>query len=111
MDADMLADDELHARQADALVRHHRGAEREIRIAEIDHDLGPRHRQGAGRHARHLERHLAVVDLPGFAAGAGHRDALAGLQRRGRRLRRRPPPARRVRGRRSPRGRCGRHGR
>ncbi len=39
MHADMLVDDELHARQADAGVGRHRGAERHVGIAEVRHDL------------------------------------------------------------------------
>ena len=40
MDADILIDDELHARQPDAVIGQHGGVESEVRIAQIDHDLG-----------------------------------------------------------------------
>ena len=44
MDADMVVDDELHARQADAIVGPHRRLEGKLRVAEIDHDRRPRPR-------------------------------------------------------------------
>ena len=40
--ADMLADDELHAREADSGLRLHRHPERHFRGADIDHDRGTR---------------------------------------------------------------------
>ena len=39
MDADVLADDELHAREPDPVIGQHRGMEGQLGIAEIDHDL------------------------------------------------------------------------
>ncbi len=84
MHADMLADDELHAREADAVVRQHRRVERQIGIAEIHHDV--RCAAAPGRSIgtlRHLERQFAVIDTADLAFGAGDRDDRAGLQRCG----------------------------
>ena len=39
MDADVLADDEFHPREPDAVIRQHRRVVGEFGIAEIDHDL------------------------------------------------------------------------
>ena len=60
MDADMLADDEFHARQPDPVVRPHRRLEGKIGVAEIDHDLraGPADR-----------RQVDLRDLDGNGAG------------------------------------------
>ena len=55
MDADVLVDDELHARQPDPVIGQHRGVEGELGIAEIDHDLGAR--------PRHRARSATRVDL------------------------------------------------
>src|SRR5664280_2396510 len=42
MDLDVLADDEFHPRQADAIVGEHRRPEGQLGIAEVQHDLGAR---------------------------------------------------------------------
>ena len=86
MHADMLADDEFHPRQADAGIRHHRGAECEVRVAEVDHDVGARQLQGACRNACDLEGNRAIIDATDLAAGAGERDMLACPQGAGCRL-------------------------
>ena len=82
MHADMLADDELHARQPNAGIRHHRGMKREVGVAQIDHDFGFRQFQSAYRHARHLERYGAGQDRAVFTIGARHGDSGSGGQRR-----------------------------
>ena len=74
MDADVLADDEFHARQPDAVIGQHRGVKGEFGIAEIDHDLGARPRHRCGRHPRDLERQLTLVDRADLAIGAADRD-------------------------------------
>ena len=74
MDADVLADNELHARQPDPVIGQHRGVVGEFRVAEIDHDLGARPRHRRRRNPRDLERQAAVIDLADLAIGAadGH---------------------------------------
>ena len=78
--ADVLADDELHPRQANAVVGQHGCPERKLRIAEIEHDGGARPLELAGVHPRRLERQPAVIDTADVSLRAGHRHDLAGLQ-------------------------------
>ena len=80
MDADVLADDELHPRQPDAVVRQHGGLEGELGIAEVHHDGGARPLARCDA-TRHLECQLAVVDVTDVALRAAHRDDATGLQR------------------------------
>ena len=81
MDADMFADDEFHAREADAVVGQHRRLEGQIRIAEIDHDRGARLREFVQRPSlRDLDRQSPRIDVAGLAFGAGNRHLRAGLQ-------------------------------
>jgi hypothetical protein len=55
---DVFADDELHAGQADPPVGQHRGVEREVGVAEVEHDLDAHvHRVRRGG-AGHFERRL-----------------------------------------------------
>ena len=80
MNADVLADDEFHARQADAIVRQHRGPECEFRIAEVQHDRGAGPLDLGHLDSCRLERKLAVVDMTRFSLGAGHGHDRARLQ-------------------------------
>ncbi len=78
MGLDRLADDELHAREADAVVRQERGLEGQIRVAQVDHDLGGRPGHLAHVGAIDVEGDLARVDPRGIPLGAGNGDRLAG---------------------------------
>ena len=84
VDADGVVDDELEPRQPDPGVGHLREVERQLRIADVHHDLDP----ALGQHATHdlgdfgLEQ--AVVDIAGVALGAGHGDECAILEHLGR---------------------------
>ena len=59
MGLDRLADDELHARQPDAVVGQERRLEGEVGIAEVDHDLGRRAGELADLVALDVEADLA----------------------------------------------------
>ena len=106
MNADIFIDNEFHPRQPHARIGHHRRAERQIRIAEIDHDLRLWQGKTGGVHARDFERNFSLIDGAGLSAGAGDRDQRAGLESRSSPFQCRPPPARRVRAQRWPRDRC-----
>ena len=95
MDADVVVDDELEPREADARVRHLREVERELRVADVHHDLDRRVRQLAALDVGDLGLEQAVVDVAGVAFGAGDGDERAVLQHlRSRRRSRRPPGCR-----------------
>ena len=70
----VLADDELHPCEADAVAGQERGLEGEVGVAEVDHDLGRGALKVADLGALDAERDLAAVDAPGVAlrAGDGH---------------------------------------
>ena len=80
MDADVLVDDEFHARQPDAVIGQHGAFEREVRIAEIEHHLGARLGHFREGDVRHLERHGAFVHMSDVALCAGNRDDRSGLE-------------------------------
>ena len=71
MHADVVVDDELEPREADAGVRQLRELERELRVADVHHDLRP---GMCGISPRcdlgHLGLEQAVVDVAGVALGA-----------------------------------------
>ncbi len=74
---DRLADDELHARQADAVAGHQAGLEGQLGVAEVDHDLGGRALQAFERGDVLVKRQRALVDAAHRALGARHGDKLA----------------------------------
>ena len=71
---DRLADDELHPGEPDTVVRQERRLEGEVRVAEVDHDVGLGALQALDLGAHDVERDLAVVDAPGVALGARRGD-------------------------------------
>ena len=92
MHADLVVDDELQPREADAGVRQLRELEGELRVADVHGDLHRDARHLAALAARDLEGDQALVDVAGIALGARHRDLLSVLQRCASRRRSRPPP-------------------
>ena len=73
-----VADDELLAGQADAVVGNERKRERLLGIADVHHDLAFAAAAASCRSMRsHFERQHAVVDEARFSFGAGDRDHLA----------------------------------
>ena len=108
MDADGFVDDEFHARQPDPVIWQHGRAEGEIRIAEIDHHLGPGPRNRCQIERRDLEGKLAVIDMPDLAFRTGDRDGRARSSAHAWRLLRRRPRARPIRAPRWRRDRCAR---
>ena len=71
---DGLADDELHAGQADAVVGQERGLEGEVGVAEVDHDLGRRACHVFDLGPLDVEGRRSPIDPAGVALGArdGH---------------------------------------
>ena len=82
MDPNVLADDELHPRQADTVVRQHGGPKRKLRIAEIQHDGGARPLELSRIHPGRFEWNLALVHASDVPLGAGHRHGATAAQRR-----------------------------
>ena len=80
MNADVLADDELHPRQTDPIVRQHGCPEGKLRVPQIQHNGGARPLEIARLDLRRLEWKLAVVDATDLSLGAGHRHDATGLQ-------------------------------
>ena len=80
MHANVLADNELHARKTDPCLRLHGDPERHFRRAEIDHDRGSRRLELADRRSRHVERKRALIDVANVAFGARDRDRHPGLE-------------------------------
>src|SRR4029079_19643855 len=76
MNAYVLVDDELEAREPDALVRQPAELERQLRIADVHHDLGWRRRHAVERDFDDVDLNHPVVDWAGVAFGAGHGDWL-----------------------------------
>ena len=64
MDADPAREDELHAREADAVARQERLLERLLRVADVEHDLRARPRDGRRVDLLDVEGHGAGVDVP-----------------------------------------------
>ena len=77
MHADVLVDDELQAREADALVGQALECERELGVADVHHDLGRRRRHAVERDVVDDDRQQAGVDVArvAFRTGHGHRIA------------------------------------
>jgi len=74
MNADMLADDELHTRKTNPVVRQHCRCEGKLGVAEIDHDCRAGMLQITGDDGRNLEWQRAGVnpaDVPFGAADGG----------------------------------------
>lgn len=80
MHADVVVDDELEPRETDARVRQLREVERELRIADVHHDLDRNLRQFAALDFGHFGFEQAVVDLAFVAFRARHGDERAVLQ-------------------------------
>ena len=80
VDADVVGDDELHARQPDAVGRNAPPAERRARVAEVQHDLGLGLRHVAHVDGLDVELGDALVDEALVALGAGDRDLLVVVQ-------------------------------
>ena len=78
---DVLADDEFHPRQPDAVVGKHRGPECQFGIAEVQHDLGARAFDLAQFNMRDLDRKRALIDATDLTLRAANRHRRAGLQR------------------------------
>ena len=75
MNADMLADDELHTGKTNPIVRQHSRCERKLGVPEIDHDSCAGVLQISGDDSRNLERQRAGVnsaDVP-FRAADGRK--------------------------------------
>ena len=70
MHADHAVDDELEAREPDAVVRDRREVEGAVRIADVHHDAHGRGRQRVELDALLLEVEAALVDDAGVALGA-----------------------------------------
>ena len=68
--ADMLADDELHAREANSRLRLHGDPECHFRGADIHHDGGARLPELAHRRSRHVESNRPLIDVADIAFGA-----------------------------------------
>ena len=81
MDLDVVADDELHAREADAVGRQPPPAERRRRIGEVEHHLRAGRRQRLrGRASSTSKSARAFVDEALVALGAGDRHLLLVVQ-------------------------------
>ena len=76
-----VGEDELHARQADAVVGDRRLLEGNLGAAHIHHDLGAWPRHVAHIDRLHLERQLPGVDAANLTLGAAHGDFLARFQK------------------------------
>ena len=72
--ADPAREDELHAREADAVARQQRLPERVLRVADVEQDLRARPRQRGGIDLLDVEAERARVDASGLAFGARERD-------------------------------------
>ena len=77
VDADVLVDDEFETREPDAFVRQAAELERELRIADVHHELGRHRRHLVERHFNDLDVELAFVHMAGVALGARHGDVSA----------------------------------
>ncbi len=84
MHADVVVDDELEPRQANARVRQLREVERELRVADVHHDLHRNRRQFAALDFGDFRFEQAVVDLAFVAFCARHGNERAFLQQVGR---------------------------
>ena len=82
--ADVVVDDEFEPCQTDAAVGHLCEVERELRVADVHHDLHRAVGQRAALHVGDLGFQQAVVDVAGVALRAGHGDQRAFFQRLGR---------------------------
>ena len=82
--ADMLADDELHAREADPGLRLHGYPECHFRGADIHHDRGTRLLEVAHWRSRDVEGNRSLIDAANIAFGAADRDICPGLELLGR---------------------------
>ena len=69
MHPDMLADDELHAREADSRLRLHGDPECHFGGTDIHHDGGARLPEIAHRRSRHVESNRPLIDVPNIAFG------------------------------------------
>ena len=78
--ADVVVDDELQPRQAHALVGQLAKIKRQLRVADVHHDLGGDGRHLAALHFGHFGFQQAVVDVAGVAFGAAHRHQRAFFQ-------------------------------
>ena len=76
----MLADDELHAREADPGLRLHGYPERHFRGADIHHDCRTRLPELAHRRSRDVESDRSLIDAADVAFGAGDRDICPRLE-------------------------------
>ena len=77
VDADVAVDDELEAREAHAFVGQPLELERELRIADVHHDLGRRRRHAVERDVDDVDRQESGVDVAGVAFRARHGDLRA----------------------------------
>ena len=80
---DVLVDHELHAREADAVVRQKRERKSLLGIGEVQHDLRAWPLKRLEARLLHVKGEFAVIDKAGVALRAGNRDDLAFLERFG----------------------------
>ena len=80
MNPDVLTDDELHSSQADTVVRQHGGPQRQLRIAQVQHDGGTRPLELSRIHPGRFEWNMALVHTSDVALGAGHRHQATAAQ-------------------------------
>ena len=76
MHADVAVDDELEPRQPDAVVGQLAKLERQLRVADIHHDLGRRSRHLVQRDIDDFDIRQALVDVSGVTLGTRNRDPL-----------------------------------
>ena len=82
VDADVAVDDELEPGEPDALVGQPLERERELRVADVHHDLGRAIRHAVERRLDHLDLERALVDVAGVALGTRDGDRRAFRQHR-----------------------------